>query len=198
MELLWHGQHACTVQSDGVICALNPLKGTNIPKANFVVVTEDDSTMYDAKILETSSYTVNWPGEYEVQGHLIVGVELPDTMDGAIHTMMGITTIDHVSVAHVGVLSSVPEAKTLGKLGTVHVLLLPLTNALKLESFLGIIDTISPSIVVPMADESASELLAQFLKHFGKTDVEPQKSLKLSRPDTTPEFPEIVLLSSKV
>lgn len=197
MELFWHGQHACTLHSDGVICALNPLKGTGIPKASFVVVTEDDDTLYDAALLKSSSYTVNWPGEYEVQGHLIVGVEVPDTMDGAIHTMMGVTTIDHVTVAHVGVVTQVPEAKALEKLGTVHVLLLPLTNALKLENFLSMIDTISPSIVVPMAEEGAADLLAQFLKHFGKADLEPQKSLKLSKPDSTPEFPDIVLLSSK-
>lgn len=197
MELFWHGKHAFTAVSDGVTCALNPLKGTGIPKASFAVTTEDDQTMYDPKVLEQASYTVNWPGEYEVQGHLIVGVELPDVMDGAIHTMMAVTTIDHVSIAHLGSLTLVPESKLLEKLGTIDVLVLPLNPALKLESYLSIIDTISPNIVVPVTDDASSDLMTQFLKHFGASQLEAQKSLKMSHPETTPDTPDIVLLLPK-
>lgn len=197
MELTWLGKQACALSSDGITCLIDPAKKLSFPaKAAFTVLTDSDKSLYDPKALE-SGYCVDWPGEYEVQEHLVVGVEVPDVADGAVHTMMAVTTKDHVSVAFMGMLPHVPEAKLLEKLGTVHVLVLPLSPALKVEELTGIIDTISPNVVIPLYEENQEEMLTAFLKHFAQGEKEALPSFKMSRPEQTPETPDILLLSPK-
>lgn len=195
MELTWLGKQAFSLSSDGITCLIDPAKGLSFPSAQFAVITDSDKSLYDTKTLEKVSYVVDWPGEYEVQGHLIEGIEIQDVGDGAVHTMMSITTIDHVTVAHLGMLESVPESSRLEKLGTVHVLILPLSEKLKLEQLTGIIDTISPGVVIPAITEDQD--ISAFLKHYGKTDLEPLNSFKMARPEQIPETPDIVLLTNK-
>lgn len=197
MELTWLGKQAFSLTSDGVTCLIDPAKGLTFPNAAFAVLTDSDKDLYDTKVLEKLGYTVDWPGEYEVQGHLVEGIEIQDVGDGAVHTMMSITTIDHVTVAHVGMLQNVPDSSRLEKLGTVHVLILPFSKELKFEQIMNIIDVVSPGVVIPVYEDAQAELLAAFLKQFGKSEQEPVNSFKMTRPEQIPETPEIVLLAPK-
>jgi len=197
MELTWLGKQGCSITSDGITCVVDPAKKLPLPsKLSFSVLTESDTSMYDPKALE-AGYVVDWPGEYEVQDHLVEGIEIPDVADGAVHTMVSITTKDQITLAFPGTLPRVPEAKLMEKLGMVHVLVLPLSSALKAEQIISIVDVISPAVVIPLYDASQEATLAAFLKHYAQGDKEPQTSFKMSRPDTIPETPDIILLSPK-
>lgn len=197
MELTWLGLQACSLTSDGVTCLIDPAKKIPLPsKASFSVLTDSDRDLYDARALE-AGYCVDWPGEFEVQEHLIVGVEVPDISDGAIHTMMAVTTKDHVTVAFPGLLPHLPEAKLLEKLGTVHVLVLPLSRDLKIEELASLVDTISPNIVVPLYEEDQDAHLQAFLKHYSQGSKEAETTLKMKKPETSPDTPDIVLLDPK-
>lgn len=197
MELTWLGKQAFSISSGGVTCLIDPAKSLTFPNAAFAVLTDSDHTLYDEKTLAKMSYTVDWPGEYEVQEHLIVGIEVPDVADGAVHTMMGVTTKDHVTVAHVGMLPVVPDSSRLEKLGTVHVLLLPLSKDLKLDQLIHIVDVVSPAIVIPIFTDGQEALLASFLKHYAQGEKEALASFKMTKPEQIPETPDIVLLAPK-
>lgn len=196
MELTWLGKQAFSLASDGVTGLINPEKGISAAKNDFVVLTDSDKTLYNPVLLKNTGYTVDWPGEYEVQKNLVVGVELPDNTEGAIHTMMSITSVDRITVAHLGMLTIMPDSKKLEKLGTVHILILPLSG-LTIDQHISIIDIISPAVVVPIDLDGREKTFEALLKHYGKLDRETQNSIKMPKPESIPETPVITLLAAK-
>lgn len=105
----------------------------------------------------------NWPGEYEVNGVVIIAIESPTTRDNIYKIF-----VDNFSVV---ILNGVRQKLTdemLEKIGNTDVLLLPLRfdpQGLTAEIAHDIYEDIDPRIVIPYDLDEKS--LAEFAKEFG-------------------------------
>ena len=212
MELSWYG-HSCfrmtergmaTVVADpfdNKAIGYGPLK----LKADIVTVSHDAPGHNNADAVKGTSHVIRGPGEFEIGGVFITGVQT----DGAAADKKGkaaprntlyVFDYDGITVAHLGDLRQVPSQAEVEALGTVNIALVPVgggggLNAAKAAE---VISLIEPNIVVPMhyatpEAKLALESLGKFLKEMGLGKQENQPSLKAARSSLPDETRVIVL-----
>jgi L-ascorbate metabolism protein UlaG (beta-lactamase superfamily) len=205
MEISWYG-HSCfrfsernmasvvTDPYDSSTIGYNPLK----LKADIVTISHDAAGHNFTDAVKGVSHTLTGPGEYEVGGVFITGVQTDGhggDNNGQPRNTLYVFDYDGLTVAHLGDLKQVPSQSEVEALGSVNVVLIPVgggggLNAAKAAEAVSLLE---PNIVVPMhfsLPESKLPLdsLEKFLKEMGLSSVERQPSLKLNRtglPDET-------------
>jgi L-ascorbate metabolism protein UlaG (beta-lactamase superfamily) len=210
MEITWFG-HSCfrlterglaTVVTDPYdhrAAGYEPLK----LKADIVTISHDAPGHNFASAVKGKLHTITGPGEYEVGGVFITGVQTnghgkrdPNEPRNTLYVF----DYDGVNVAHLGDLRRVPSQTEVEALGTVHVALVPVgggggLNAAKAAE---VISLLEPGIVIPMHYGTPAALvklapLGKFLKEMGLGEIEAQPSLKVTR-STVPEETRVVVL----
>lgn len=207
MEITWYG-HSCfrltergmaTVvvdPFDSKATGYSPLK----LKADIVTVSHDAPGHNFVEAVKGSSHVIKGPGEFEIGGVFITGVQTNGTGSGKkakeqVRNTLYVFDYDGLTVAHLGDLQQVPSQAEIEALGTVNVALVPVgggegLNAAKAAE---VISLLEPNIVIPMhyatPDVKVSlESLSKFLKEMGLSKQEAQPSLKVTRsglPDET-------------
>ncbi len=211
MEITWYG-HSCfrlterglatviTDPFDSKVAGYSPLK----VKADIVTVSHDAPGHNAVSAVKGKSHVLTGPGEYEIGGVFITGVQTngqakraPDEPRNTLYVF----DYDGVTVAHLGDLSRVPSQTEIEALGNVHVALVPVGGGggLSAAKAIEVVSLLEPGIVVPMhygTPESLVKLapVTKFLKDMGLGDVEPQPSLKIGR-GNVPEETRVVVLS---
>jgi L-ascorbate metabolism protein UlaG (beta-lactamase superfamily) len=210
MEITWFG-HSCfrlterglaTVVTDPYdhhAAGYEPLK----LKADIVTISHDAPGHNFASAVKGKQHTITGPGEYEVGGVFITGVQTnghgqrdPDEPRNTLYVF----DYEGVNVAHLGDLRRVPSQTEVEALGTVHVALVPVgggggLNAAKAAE---VISLLEPGIVIPMHYGTPSSRvnlapLNKFMKEMGLGEVEAQASLKVTR-SSVPEETRVVVL----
>jgi L-ascorbate metabolism protein UlaG (beta-lactamase superfamily) len=210
MEITWFG-HSCfrlterglaTVVTDPYdhhAAGYEPLK----LKADIVTISHDAPGHNFASAVKGKLHTITGPGEYEVGGVFVTGVQTnghgkrdPDEPRNTLYVF----DYEGVNVAHLGDLRRVPSQTEVEALGTVHVALVPVgggggLNAAKAAE---VISLLEPGIVIPMHYGTPASLvklapLSKFMKEMGLGEVEAQPSLKVTR-STVPEETRVVVL----
>lgn len=211
MEITWYG-HSCfrlterglatvvTDPYDHTVAGYEPLK----LKGDIVTISHDAPGHNSAASVKSKSHVLTGPGEYEIGGVFITGVQTnghskrsPDEPRNTLYVF----DYNGVSVAHLGDLRRVPSQTEIEALGSVQVALVPVgggggLNAAKAAE---VISLIEPGIVIPMhygTPAAAIKLapLSKFLKELGLGAVEPQDSLKIT-PSTVPDETKVVVLA---
>ncbi len=207
MEITWYG-HSCfrltergmaTVvvdPFDSKTTGYSPLK----LKADIVAISHDAPGHNFVEAVKGSSHVLKGPGEFEIGGVFITGVQTNGSSSGKKAKEQPRNTLyvfdyDGLTVAHLGDLQQVPTQAEIEALGNVNVALVPVgggggLNAAKAAE---VISLLEPNIVVPMhyATPDAKvtlESLNKFLKEMGLSKQEAQPSLKVGRtglPDET-------------
>ncbi len=207
MEITWYG-HSCfrltergmaTVvvdPFDSKATGYSPLK----LKADIVTVSHDAPGHNFVEAVKGTSHVIKGPGEFEIGGVFITGVQTNGTGSGKkakeqIRNTLYVFDYDGLTVAHLGDLQQVPTQAEIEALGTVNVALVPVGggSGLNAAKAAEVISLIEPNIVVPMhyATPDAKvtlESLNKFLKEMGLSKQEAQSSLKVTRsalPDET-------------
>lgn len=173
-------------------------------KADIVTVSHNAPGHNYASAVKGKSHVIDGPGEYEIGGVFITGVQTngqskraPDELRNTLYVF----DFDGVTVAHLGDLRRVPTQAEIEALGNVSVALVPvgggggLTSAKAVE----IVSLLEPGIVVPMhygTDASILKLapVGKFLKDMGLGDIQSQPTLKISR-GMVPEETKVVVLA---
>lgn len=212
MELMWYG-HSCfrltergmaTVVADpfdSKVVGYGPLR----LKADIVTVSHDAPGHANAEAIKGTSHVIRGPGEFEIGGVFITGVQT----DGGAAARKGQTSprntlyvfdYDGITVAHLGDLRQVPTQAEVEALGTVNIALVPVgggggLNAAKAAE---VISLIEPNIVIPMHYGTAEtkvtlDSLGKFLKEMGLGKQESQPSLRATR-SSLPEETRVILL----
>jgi L-ascorbate metabolism protein UlaG (beta-lactamase superfamily) len=212
MELSWYG-HSCFRMTergmatvvvdpyDNKAIGYGPLK----LKADIVTVSHDAPGHNNADAVKGTSHVIRGPGEFEIGGVFITGVQT----DGAGAAKKGqvaprntlyVFDYDGITVAHLGDLRQVPSQAEVEALGEVNIALVPVgggggLNAAKAAE---VISLLEPGIVVPMhyaTPESKLSLdsLSKFLKEMGLGKQESVPSLKASK-SSLPEETRVVVL----
>ena len=212
MEITWYG-HSCfrlTERSmatvvvdpfDSKAIGYSPLK----LKAEIVTLSHDAPGHNNSDAVKGTSHVIAGPGEFEIGGVFITGVQTDGSGSGKktkdkIRNTIFVFDYEGLTVAHLGDLSQVPTQTEIEALGTVNVALVPVgggggLNAAKAAE---VVSLLEPNIVVPMhyATPDAKitlDSLNKFLKEMGLSKPELQPSLKVTR-SSLPEETHVAVL----
>jgi L-ascorbate metabolism protein UlaG (beta-lactamase superfamily) len=209
MEITWYG-HSCfrltergmatvvTDPFDNASIGYDPLK----LKADIVTVSHDAVGHNHARAVKGTSHVITGPGEFEIGGVFITGVQTNGTSkkDNELRNTLYVFDYDGITVAHLGDLKRVPSQTEVEALGAVNVALVPVgggggLNAAKAAE---VISLLEPNIVIPMhyATKDAKlklDSLDKFLKEMGLSTSQPEASLKVTRTGLPQETHVIVL-----
>lgn len=170
-------------------------------KANIVTISHDAAGYNHLEMVDGGSYVIKGPGEYEVGGVFITGIQLGDRKhaEEAGNTVF-VFDFDSLTVAHLGDLNRIPTQAEIEAMGTVNVALVPIgsSHGLNPARAAEVISLIEPNLVIPMHYASSDnplslDALSKFLKEMGITEIETQPSLKISGA-SMPEETRVVVL----
>ncbi len=207
MEITWYG-HSCfrltergmaTVVVDPFDSKTTGYSALKL-KADIVAVSHDAPGHNFVEAVKGTSHVIKGPGEFEIGGVFITGVQTNGSGSGKkakeqVRNTLYVFDYEGLTVAHLGDLQQVPTQAEIEALGNVNVALVPVgggggLNAAKAAE---VVSLLEPNIVVPMhyATPDAKvtlESLNKFLKEMGLSKQDAQPSLKVTRsglPDET-------------
>lgn len=205
--------HSCfkiqdKVSSDGVTLVTDPFNkslGLKVPnfEADIVTVSHAHEDHSNTDSLRGSPFVVDAPGEYEIKGVMIQGVEsFHDDKKGAERgaNIVFRIEVDGISIAHLGDLGHVLSDEELEQLGVIDILLIPVggKDALDAKRAVEVVNQIEPRIVIPMhykLPETKIDLdsVEKFVKELG---VEPKREekLKMNKKDLPQEGMDLMIL----
>ncbi len=212
MEITWYG-HSCFRLSERNLATVvtDPFDNKTVGyfplklKADIVTVSHDAPGHNHTAVVKGSSHVITGPGEFEIGGVFITGVQTEGGGSGKkakpqTRNTLYVFDYDGLTVAHLGDLSELPPQTEIEALGTVHVALVPVgggggLNAAKAAE---VVSMLEPNIVVPMhyATPDAKitlDPLNKFLKEMGLGKEAPLPSLKITR-SGLPEETKVMIL----
>jgi L-ascorbate metabolism protein UlaG (beta-lactamase superfamily) len=210
MEITWFGHSCFRLTERGMATVVNdPFDNVSIGyeplklKADIVTVSHDASGHNNAKAIKGTSHVITGPGEFEIGGVFITGVQTNGTSkkeSDELRNTLYVFDYDGITVAHLGDLQRVPSQTEVEALGAVNVALVPVgggggLNAAKAAE---VISLLEPNIVIPMhyATKDAKlklDSLDKFLKEMGLSASQPEASLKVTR-TALPEETHVIVL----
>jgi L-ascorbate metabolism protein UlaG (beta-lactamase superfamily) len=212
MEITWYGHSCFRLTERGMATVVvDPFDSKSIGysqlrlKADIVTVSHDAPGHSNTEAVKGTSHVITGPGEFEIGGVFITGVQTDGAGSGKkskdqVRNTLYVFDYEGLTVAHLGDLRQVPTQAEIEALGTVNVALVPVgggggLNAAKAAE---VISLLEPNIVIPMhystPDVKVSlDSLNKFMKEMGLSKQEAQSSLKVSR-SNLPEETHVVVL----
>ena len=213
MEIGWHG-YSCfrLTERNSASIVTDPFdKSIGLPaprlKADVVTISHEAPGHSNSDIVK-GARTITGPGEYEIGGAFITGVNTsstkPETDSETFLNTAYVIDYESASVCHLGDINTIPSQTQIEALGTVDVLLLPVGGGKGLNAAQAaeIISLIEPSIVVPMHYRIGNikvklDPLSRFLKEMGLGKINPEPNLKVVK-SSLPEETQVRVLDPKV
>lgn len=210
MDIAWHG-HACfrlrgrdtTVVTDPYdrSLAFPPLKLT----ADLVTISHHDPHHAATAAVQTNGSKMRWidgPGEYEVAGALIEGVETyRDKQHGKLNgkNTAFLIHLDDMSVCHLGALAHTLSSSQIETLKDADVVLVPVGGgmALSASEAAEVVSQLEPRIVIPMYYGTPGmnlESVDRFCKELAVEDMTVQPRLTVNK-SALPDETRVVLLA---
>ncbi len=211
MEITWYGLSCFRLAERGVATVVTdpyavrqagngPLKLT----ADILTVSHEaageEAPLSGETPLEAVSgtpYVIDGPGEYEVSGVFITGIETGG-QKGLRNTLYAFD-FDPLTILHLGQLDRTLTQAEIEAIGTVNIALVPIgsEHSLNPARAAEVVSLLEPNIVIPMhfaAPGGASlDALSKFLKEMGLSEVEKYPSLKITNASLPEETKVIVL-----
>lgn len=221
MQIIWHGQSCFEVimakgKGEYVTILVDPLEeaktGLKTPKidAQIVLKSNREYTISDVSKIAPGSFVVDGPGEYEIRGIYIRGIDFnfgktesqKSLMDNKSGTMYTIEAED-MKLCHLGNLAEVElNQEQIEKIGNIDILMFPAGDGKKIgaKEALKVVSQIEPSIAIPMNYEIPklkleAGSLQEFLKAAGVGNMESLAKLTIKKKDIGPEEAKIVVLN---
>ena len=214
MEITWYG-HSCfrLTERNYATVVTDPFDYKSIGydalklRSDIVTVSHDAPGHNNTDAVKGTSHVIDGPGEFEIGGVFITGVQAESSgsgkkknKDGSPRNTIYVFDYDGITVAHLGDLRQTPTQSEIESLGTVNVVLVPVgggggLNAAKAAE---VISLIEPNLVIPMhyatpATNLPLDALNKFIKEMGLSKLETQPSLKVTRSGLPNETHVIVL-----
>jgi L-ascorbate metabolism protein UlaG (beta-lactamase superfamily) len=214
MEITWYG-HSCfrLTERNYATVVTDPYDSKTIGydalklRSEIVTVSHDAPGHNNADAVKGTSHVIDGPGEFEIGGVFITGVQSDSgsagkkkNKDDSPRNTIYVFDYDGITVAHLGDLKQTPTQSEIESLGTVNVVLVPVgggggLNAAKAAE---IISLIEPNLVIPMhystpATKISLDSLNKFIKEMGLTNPATQPSLKVTRSSLPNETHVVVL-----
>lgn len=213
MEITWLGHSCFRLRSREAAIVMDPCDkrtGYSIgkPAADIVTVSHDHPAHSNVDAVAGSPRVVRGPGEFEISGVLIMGVQTyhdgEEGKERGKNTAYVVETED-IRVCHLGDLGHVPTAAQAEELSGVDVLLIPIGGNCTISAAAAVetVSLLGPRIVIPMhfrTPASKGELDApdRFLKEMGSQKAFEERQPKLSATKSTlPSETHVLVLDYK-
>jgi len=216
MDITWFG-HSCFRLRDRSVSVVTDPYGKDIGlilprvRADLVTVSYDADDHNYARGVKSGFRTLAGPGEYEISGVFVTGLELrgerkrKDQVSKLRNTVF-LFEFEDLTICHLGDLDHVPsQAQVEEGLSQVDVLLIPVgggesLNAAQASEVVGLLE---PRVVIPMhykvkglSPDVKLDPVTKFLKEMGLDNVPTQETLRVTH-STLPEETLVVLLELK-
>jgi L-ascorbate metabolism protein UlaG (beta-lactamase superfamily) len=177
------------------------------PTADIVTVSHDHEGHSAVEGVTGSPRVVRGPGEYEIAGVLITGIQTyHDNQRGACRgrNTAFVIEAENMRLCHLGDLGHLPTPEQVEAMGAVDILLVPVGGVSTLDAAAAAetVSLLEPKLVIPMhyATPATTRKLDspdRFLKEMGTSPtVSPQPRLSLSR-SSLPHETQVALLDHK-
>lgn len=223
MQIIWHGQSCFEIiitkgKGEYVTVLIDPLDdaktGIKTPKTDAQIILNTNhsytAAAEDAKKIAPAAFVVDGPGEYEIKGVYVRGIDsnfgkTKEELAQAPEVGSTIYTIEaeEMKLCHLGNLGEAELTPgQVEKIGNIDILMFPVGDGAKIgaKEALKIMSQIEPSIAIPMNYEipklklDAGDLQS-FLKTAGLAAVEPLPKLTIKKKEIGPEEAKIVVLN---
>lgn len=210
MEITWYGlscfrlteRSMATVVTDpydSQAVGYTPLK----LRADIVSISHEAPGHSYASAVKGNSHTLTGPGEFEIGGVFITGIQTNGLKKRATEeprNTLYVFDYNGVTVAHLGDLRRVPTQTEIEALGTVDVAMVPVGGGggLTAAKAAEVVSLLEPGYVIPMhySTQVCSLKLAplsKFLKEMGLSEIAPESSLKVTKSNIPVETRVVVL-----
>jgi L-ascorbate metabolism protein UlaG (beta-lactamase superfamily) len=208
MQLFWHGYSSVRIESKNgdKVCTLvtDPFENEaaiRFPRTtepDVVLLSREDRKKFNLEGPGGSPFVISEPGEYEVKGVFITGIQDPASNDGSVIYRI---ISEGMSIAFFGQVKRKPTDDELEKLENVDVLLLSVGGGESISSgdASDIISEIEPRIVVPInydlpGIKTKLGSVDTFCKQLGACERENMNRLKLQKKDLPPDSMLVAVL----
>lgn len=213
MEITWYGLSCFRLSERGMASVVtdpynHQVVGLEALKLKGEIVTiSHHAPGHDyAQAIKGKNHVISGPGEYEIGGVFITGVQTNGTSKKDANeprNTLYVFDYNGITIAHLGDIRRVPTQTEVEALGNVHVALVPVGGggSLSAAKAAEIVSVLEPGIVIPM-HYSLPNLqlklapLSKFLKEMGIGDVEEHDSLKINQ-TSLPEETKIIVLKAQ-
>jgi len=212
VDIDWFGHSCFRIREAGVTVITDPYDkniGYTMPRvrADIITVSHEALGQTAAAALKSDARVLGRPGEYEVKGVFVTGIQTwrgGDSHDDAKEeNTVFVFEFGGLTVCHLGDLARVLTQAQVEAMPDIDVLLAPVGGggALDADKAAEVISMLEPHIVIPMRYRTpyvtlTLDPLSKFLKEMGVTEHAPQDSLKVSSSDL-PEETLVVVLDCK-
>ena len=199
MIIQWYGQACFKIQSGDFVMAIDPYGkeiGLTPPRfrANVVLVTHNHHDHNNADTIAGEPFLITGPGEYEVKGAYVSGIEtFHDKSQGRERGMNTIykISLEDITIVHLGDFGEgVLRDETVDAIGNTDVLMMPVGGVYTIdaEEAARVVKQIEPRIVIPMhynIDGLAVKLggVGAFLKEVGASGTIAQEKFTIKKKD---------------
>ena len=199
MVITWYGQACFKIQSGDLVIAIDPFGkeiGFTSPrfKTDIALVTHGHHDHANLDTLAGEPFAIVGPGEYEVKGVFIRGIEtFHDTVRGkerGLNTIYSIE-VEGIRILHLGDFGEEKmREETLDAIGDVDILMIPVGGVYTIEGDTAarVARQIEPAIVIPMHYKIPGlkpnlQGVETFLKEMGVKDTAAQDKLTIKKKD---------------
>lgn len=193
MEIRRTGKNAVWIKGKKENVFINPsednLKLKKYQPTRIVMFTSEE---YDFMGLDNNAVIIRGPGEYEVGGVEILGI---NGMKGYVYTV----NVDGVTVGVMGEIDEPLSDKKIEKIGAMDVLLTEINNSEKVnaKTKMDWAKKWGANYVVPIGYEEDSSEFGEFLDAIDREDAQKVDSLKIDKLEDLPEGMEVVILEQQ-
>jgi len=211
MQIFWHGMNCVRIEAahgdKSATLVTDPYgseTGLRFPRTlapEVVALSYQDKKRFPLDGFTNQPFVVADPGEYEVSGIFVYGIELKKPEEKYPFGLFYHFAIEGMAVGFLGGLNRVITEEEVGKLENIDILLLPVGggSCLSAKQAVEVVNLIEPRMVIPLnfQIEGLKEKLGTvdaFIKELGVQKRENLNKLKISRKDLPADELTVVVL----
>lgn len=200
MQIFWQGyssirietkqaEEACTIMTD----PFQNESAMRLPRAtepDLLLLSNQDTKIFNVDGVAGSPFTISEPGEYEVGGVFVYGIQDTDADEGAKRPFIYRIEAEDMSVAFLGGLNRTLTNKEIESLGNIDILILPVGGGEVYDAKTAskIMSQVEPRIVIPVhyhisGIKTKLGTVDQFCSALGVCKREDVNKLKISKKD---------------
>jgi L-ascorbate metabolism protein UlaG (beta-lactamase superfamily) len=162
MQIYWHGYSTIRIEAKqgdvSSVIMTDPFENEaamRFPRAtqpDLLLLSHQDRSRFNLEGVAGSPFTISDPGEYEVRGVFVNGVQDKEAEEGIKRSLIYRIEVEGMSIAFLGQLNRKPTDNELEDLGNVDILILPVGGGDVLDAKLSasIISMVEPRVVIPV------------------------------------------------
>ncbi len=212
MEITWLGHSAFRLRGRDVVIVTDPYGGDDLGypdlsvAAGVITISHDHPHHANRAAATGTPRVLNGPGEYEIGGAIIWGVQtprLPETEGGPDQKNTAyVIRLEDLSICHLGDLGRALTAEQLTQIKDCDILLLPVGGHCTIGAAQAaeVVAQVEPKLVVPMhygTSETKGHLdldeVSRFCREMGVADVVAQNRLNVTASNVPSELTVVLL-----